>query len=203
MVGSGSWWWTGKPGVLQSPGSQRVGHDWATKLNWATKPVRFLQQQEKTNTLFWSPGQGSERAWHLESVRPRFKCQLHGSSLVGQWLRLHASTAGSMGSVPFRELRSHMPWSMAKKKRKCQLHCRPAVCVHASDYLSELCFPCAIRPKQANNKPLLSSKYLGHVKISLITSIMYFKVGFWIYITTVHQLYLISLLGSRHSMAAE
>ena len=33
-VDSGSWWWTGKPGVLQSMGSQRVGHDWATKLNW-------------------------------------------------------------------------------------------------------------------------------------------------------------------------
>ena len=29
-----SWWWTGKPGVLQSMGSQRVGHDWATELNW-------------------------------------------------------------------------------------------------------------------------------------------------------------------------
>ena len=31
---SGSWWWTGKPGVLQSMGSQRVGHDWVTELNW-------------------------------------------------------------------------------------------------------------------------------------------------------------------------
>ena len=30
----GSWWWTGKPGMLQSKGSQRVGHDWATELNW-------------------------------------------------------------------------------------------------------------------------------------------------------------------------
>ena len=30
----GSWWWTGKPGVLQSMGSQRVRHDWATELNW-------------------------------------------------------------------------------------------------------------------------------------------------------------------------
>jgi len=29
---SGSWWWTGRPGVLQSMGSQRVGHDWATEL---------------------------------------------------------------------------------------------------------------------------------------------------------------------------
>ena len=27
----GSWWWTGKPGVLQSMGSQRVRHNWATE----------------------------------------------------------------------------------------------------------------------------------------------------------------------------
>ena len=31
---SGSWWWTGRPGVLQLMGSQRVRHDWATELNW-------------------------------------------------------------------------------------------------------------------------------------------------------------------------
>ena len=33
-VGFRSWWWTGKPGVLQSMGSQRVIHDWVTELNW-------------------------------------------------------------------------------------------------------------------------------------------------------------------------
>ena len=33
-VNSGSCWWTGRPAVLQSLGSQRVGHDWATELNW-------------------------------------------------------------------------------------------------------------------------------------------------------------------------
>ena len=33
-VSSGSWWWTGKPGMLQSMGLQRLGHDWATELNW-------------------------------------------------------------------------------------------------------------------------------------------------------------------------
>ena len=32
-VNSGSWWWTGRPGVLWSMGSQRVGHDWVTELN--------------------------------------------------------------------------------------------------------------------------------------------------------------------------
>jgi len=30
----GIWWWTGRPGVLQFMGSQRVGYDWATELNW-------------------------------------------------------------------------------------------------------------------------------------------------------------------------
>ena len=33
-IKSGSWWWPGRPGVLQSMGSQRVGHYWVTKLNW-------------------------------------------------------------------------------------------------------------------------------------------------------------------------
>ena len=31
---SGSWWWTRKPGMLWFMGSQRVGHDWVTELNW-------------------------------------------------------------------------------------------------------------------------------------------------------------------------
>ena len=33
-VNSGSWWWTGRPGVLWFMGWQRVGHNWATELNW-------------------------------------------------------------------------------------------------------------------------------------------------------------------------
>ena len=31
-VNSGSWWWTGRPGVLRFMGSQKVRHDWATEL---------------------------------------------------------------------------------------------------------------------------------------------------------------------------
>ena len=33
-VNSRSWWWTGRPGMLWSVGSQRIGHNWATELNW-------------------------------------------------------------------------------------------------------------------------------------------------------------------------
>ena len=43
-VNSGSWWWTGKPGVLQSMGSQRVGHDWETELNW--KMVQCMERNK-------------------------------------------------------------------------------------------------------------------------------------------------------------
>ena len=34
-INSGSWWWTGWPGVLQSMGLQRVEQDWVTELNWS------------------------------------------------------------------------------------------------------------------------------------------------------------------------
>ena len=33
-VNSKSWWWTGRPSVLQSMESRRIGHDWATELDW-------------------------------------------------------------------------------------------------------------------------------------------------------------------------
>ena len=57
---SGSWWWTGKPGVLQSMGSQRVGHDWVTELNWISPlTVQFqsqvLKPREKTHSGDLSP----------------------------------------------------------------------------------------------------------------------------------------------------
>ena len=38
-VNSRSWWWTGRPGMMQSMGSQRVRQDWVTELNWTD---RFL-----------------------------------------------------------------------------------------------------------------------------------------------------------------
>ena len=37
-LNSRRWWWTGRPGVLRFMGLQRVGHDWATELNW-TEPL--------------------------------------------------------------------------------------------------------------------------------------------------------------------
>ena len=42
-VNSGRWWWTGRPGVLRFMGSQRVGHDWATELNWTELKVSIYE----------------------------------------------------------------------------------------------------------------------------------------------------------------
>ena len=43
-VNSGSWWWTGRPGVLQSMEPQRVRHDWVTELSWTS----FLKYKSPT-----------------------------------------------------------------------------------------------------------------------------------------------------------
>ena len=61
-VNSGSWWWTGRPGVLRFMGSQRVGHNWATELNWTILSVyliikgfskNYFHIQTNKNSLFW------------------------------------------------------------------------------------------------------------------------------------------------------
>ena len=52
-VNSGSWWWTGRPGMLRFIGSQRVGHDWATELNWTDK------------------GWGTQQKWHSSPLPQR------------------------------------------------------------------------------------------------------------------------------------
>ena len=53
-----SWWWTGRPGVLQFMGSQGVGHDWATELNWSDLTCTSVGSQFSTQGM--NPGRGSE-----------------------------------------------------------------------------------------------------------------------------------------------
>ena len=47
---SGSWWWTGKPGLLPSMGLQRVGHYRATELNWSSSNKTY---DEGSQAVFW------------------------------------------------------------------------------------------------------------------------------------------------------
>ena len=64
-VNSGSWWWTRRRGVLQSMGSQRVGHDWATELNWTE-----LLGPDAMIFIFW-----------MLSFKPAFSCSSRSSSV--------------------------------------------------------------------------------------------------------------------------
>ena len=52
-ISSGSWWWTGKPGVLQSIGSQRVWDDWATELSWTEGILR--DSRSSSGSSFTTP----------------------------------------------------------------------------------------------------------------------------------------------------
>ena len=53
-VNLGSWWWTGRPGMLRFMGSRRVGHDWATDLIWIFKYLKFsLWKLLNTWTIDW------------------------------------------------------------------------------------------------------------------------------------------------------
>ena len=62
-VNSGSWWWTGRPGVLQFMRSQRVRYDWATELNWTYYNIsivgegtwwRVIRELRNSSKIFWS-----------------------------------------------------------------------------------------------------------------------------------------------------
>ena len=56
-VNSGSWWWTGKPGVLRFMGSQRVGHEWATELNWTEDKFPTVKWKNPHWLIFSFQGQ--------------------------------------------------------------------------------------------------------------------------------------------------
>ena len=60
-VDSRSWCWTGRPGVLRFMGSQRVGHDWATELNWCTvlKAMSFPTKETLPGYMPTNSGEGN------------------------------------------------------------------------------------------------------------------------------------------------
>ena len=73
-VNSRSWWWTGKPGVLQSMGSQRVGNNWATELNVDSPVVTSVPLCHRTLivggswTLWWRVVYGNSLCFPLSSA---------------------------------------------------------------------------------------------------------------------------------------
>jgi len=75
-VNSRSWWWTGNPGVLQSMGLQRVGHDWVTELNWIvylkvarTTGLKSSYQEKNENNVICS-NIDEPRDYHTKWSKP-------------------------------------------------------------------------------------------------------------------------------------
>ena len=75
-VNSGSWWWTGRPGMLRFMGSQTVGHDWGTELNWKLERSS-MYRSVKLILIFWfswidlkfqcNPNQNSSKFFCVET----------------------------------------------------------------------------------------------------------------------------------------
>ena len=88
-VSSGTWWWMGKPGMLQSMGSQRFGHNWATEVNWTSSyqmVIYFLKRVPEASSFSISgnavqvvPGTLPP----IHTVWPVFSLQVYS---IFQWL---------------------------------------------------------------------------------------------------------------------
>ena len=85
-VNSGSWWWTGRPGVLRFMGSQRVGHDWATELS--PRLVFLLPLDQGIHSV--------SIPWWLSSKQAAWQCRRLGLS---PWV----------GKIPWRRKWQHTP----------------------------------------------------------------------------------------------
>ena len=73
---SGSWWWTGRPGVLRSMGSQRAGHHWATELNWYF--VNQTTWPHRKMSLKWT-----EKIFKVRKYPALYHCEMQCLQLEG------------------------------------------------------------------------------------------------------------------------
>ena len=78
-VNSGSWWWTGRPGMLQFMGWQRVRHDWVTELNWTEAIWKFQGTVKRPRSGQWP------NSWKSSPCRLNNDVQLESYELSFIW----------------------------------------------------------------------------------------------------------------------
>ena len=104
---SGSWWWTGKPVMLQSMGLQRIRNDWATELNWTViKDILWLLHGKLEG--FWNlcPGNGVQNT--------NYKSPCHNTLSLPWWL------SGKESACQCRR-QGFNPWSGKMPRASAQL----------------------------------------------------------------------------------
>ena len=100
-VNFGSWWWTGRPGVLRCMGSQRVGHDWATELNWTFLATKA---RERKRTRWWrsrwtrSTSLSTDTSViYLQTQKCMQNTSWEWKGVPDQWKRIYKTTQNSVG----------------------------------------------------------------------------------------------------------
>ena len=89
-VNSGSWWWTGRPGVLRFMGSQRVRHDWATEFNWTWLYFGILYMEQR---VFLAPRHDCDFTVIENLILSALNLTYSGSSLalmIHYWRKEHS-----------------------------------------------------------------------------------------------------------------
>ena len=103
LVDSGSWWWTGRPDMLQFMGLQRVGHGWVTELNWTEPMIRGFSPESSDRADFsekvlskrqieiaqvkWAEKEGcKDFCWGIGVWREE-PCKKEGKELQCEWGR--------------------------------------------------------------------------------------------------------------------
>ena len=115
---SGSWWWTGKSGVLQSIRSQRARHDWATELSFLGAHCRGWLQPDGWPLRYCSPSwvplgltsEGCNSWWLLQSCLLIWQKTLHFSRYF-QRDSFSGSREEAGGSGVGKSERCMFPWS--------------------------------------------------------------------------------------------
>ena len=113
LAGSGSWCWTGRPGVLPYMGLQRVGHDWVAELNRTY--FKFLTDFCLWwETVDWS--RGYQLVWFLGSG-----CLIHlivgwtdskqtNSTIIGKTILIYSGSLTCLSRLP--QVRTQNQWLM-------------------------------------------------------------------------------------------
>ena len=127
--------WTGRPGMLQFMGSKRVGHDWATELNWSEENIRwkyFMCMTCKASSRNKRAETRRKWDWQALFIVESLRCQRGEKSKVEDmiWLQIALKIWNQLFSVIKKEWNNticsnmdgpwdyHTKWNKSEKENK-------------------------------------------------------------------------------------